>query len=86
MTSLATRAKRFIGPLLANRWTGIVAARVLGNRIPHRGLIIDTSSPVVTPKIKAALLLQGYESGEYRFVRRYVPTDCDVIELGGNWA
>jgi len=84
MTSLATHAKRFIGPLLANRWTGIIAARVLGDRIPHRGLIIDTSSPVVTPNIKAALLLQGYESGEYRFVRRYVPTDCDVIELGGS--
>jgi len=84
MTSLATHAKRFIGPLLANRWTGIVAARVLGDRIPHRGLTIDTSSPVVTPRIKAALLLQGYESGEYRFVRRYIPTDCDVIELGGS--
>lgn len=84
MTSLATHAKRFIGPLLANRWTGVIAARVLNNRIPHRGLTIDTSSPVVTPEIKAALLLQGYESGEYRFVRKYIPTDCDVIELGGS--
>ena len=84
MTSLAAQAKRFIGPLLANRWTGIVAARILHDRIPHRGLTIDTSSPVVTPEIKAALLLQGYESGEYRFVRQYIPTDCDVIELGGS--
>lgn len=84
MTSLATHAKRFIGPLLANRWTGLVAARVLRDRIPHRGLTIDTSSPVVTPEIKAALLMRGYESSEYRFVRRYVPTDCDVIELGGS--
>ncbi|HEX4695913.1 FkbM family methyltransferase [Sphingomonas sp.] len=84
MTSLATHAKRFIGPLLANRWTGIVAARVLRDRIPHRGLTIDTSSPVVTPEIKAALLMRGYESSEYRFVRQYIPTDCDVIELGGS--
>jgi FkbM family methyltransferase len=84
MTSLATHAKRFVGPLLANRWTGLIAARVLNNRIPHRGLTIDTSSPVVTPEIKAALLLQGYESGEYRFVRKYIPIDCDVIELGGS--
>src|SRR3569623_274442 len=84
MTSLATHAKRFIGPLLANRWTGLVAARVLRDRIPHRGLTIDTSSPVVTPEIKAALRMRVYESSEYRFVRRYVPTDCDVIELGGS--
>ena len=84
MTSLATRVKRFIGPLLANPLTGRVAATVLRNRIPHRGLTIDTSSPVVTPRIKAALLIGAYESGEYRFVRRYVPTDCDVIELGGS--
>lgn len=84
MTSIATRIKRVVGPILANRWTGLIAARVLRDRIPHRGLTIDTSSPVITPEIKAALLLRGYESGEYRFVRKYLPRDCDVIELGGS--
>ncbi|WP_066823970.1 FkbM family methyltransferase [Sphingomonas mali] len=82
MSGLATHAKRFVGPLLANRWTGVIAARVLGDRIPDRRLTVDKPSRVVTPKIKAALLLQGYESGEYPIVRRYVPTDCDIIELG----
>ena len=84
MTSLATHVKRFVGPIIANRWTGIVAARVLGDRIPHRGLTIDTSSPVVDPETKAALLVNGYESAEFRFVQRYLPVDCDVIELGGS--
>jgi FkbM family methyltransferase len=84
MTNLATHVKRFVGPIIANRWTGIVAARVLGNRIPHRGLTIDTSSPVVDAETKAALLVNGYESAEYRFVQRYLPADCDVIELGGS--
>lgn len=84
MTSLATHMKRFVGPIIANRWTGIVAARVLGNRIPHRGLTIDTSSPVVDAETKAALLVNGYESAEYRFVQKYLPVDCDVIELGGS--
>lgn len=77
-------AKRFAGPILANRLTGIVAARLLRDRIPHRGLIIDTSAPFVQPEIKAALLLRGYESGEYRFVQRYLPADSDVLELGGS--
>lgn len=84
MTSLTTHVKRFVGPIIANRWTGIIAARVLGNRIPHRGLTIDTSSPVVDAETKAALLVNGYESAEYRFVQRYLPSDCDVLELGGS--
>lgn len=84
MTSLRTRINRIVGPILANRYTGIIAAKLLRDRIPHRGLTIDTSDPVVTPEIKAALLLGGYESGEYRFVQRHLPRDVDVVELGGS--
>jgi FkbM family methyltransferase len=81
---MLSSVKRLVGPILANDVTGSAAAWVLRNRIPHRGLTIDTSSPLVTPKIKASLLLRGYESGEYRFVRRYLPRDLDVVELGGS--
>ena len=79
-----TALKRAVGPLLANTLTGRLAGWLFRDRIPHRGLIIDTSPKMVTPGIKAALLLRGYESGEYRFVRDYLPRDRDVIELGGS--
>lgn len=79
-----TALKRFVGPILANHRTGAIIARLWNDRIPHRGLIIDTSDPVVGNDIKAALLVRGYESSEYRFVRKYLPRDCDVVELGGS--
>jgi len=79
-----TRLNRIIGPLLANAWTGAIAARLLRNRIPHRGFTIDTSNPVVSAKIKAALLIGAYESGEYRFIRKHLPKNADVLELGGS--
>ncbi len=82
--SLATRVRAFVGPLIATPAVGRLVARAFRNRIRHRGLTIDTSSPLVTDAIKAALFWQGYESGEYRFARRYVPRDVDVIELGGS--
>jgi FkbM family methyltransferase len=76
--------KRLISPVLANARTGRLIAKLTGDRIRHRGLIIDTSHPVITPEIKAALFWQGYESGEYRFIGKHLPHDCDVIELGGS--
>jgi FkbM family methyltransferase len=78
------RMKRLISPVLANARTGRLIAKLTGDRIRHRGLIIDTSHPVITPEIKAALFWHGYESGEYRFIRRHLPRDLDVIELGGS--
>ena len=83
-TKFLAFAKQIIGPLLANDVTGRCVGWLFRDRIPHRGLIIDTSLSIVTPNIKAALLVRGYESGEYRFVRDYLPVDCDVIELGGS--
>ena len=30
------------------------------------------------------LLMRAYKSAEYRFAMRYVPTDCDMVELGAS--
>lgn len=79
-----TALKRFVGPILANHKTGAIIAKLFKNRIPHRGLIIDTNDHVVGNDIKAALFVHGYESSEYRFVRKYLPRDSDVVELGGS--
>jgi FkbM family methyltransferase len=82
--SAITRLKQIVGPIIANPLTGRIAGWVFRNRIPHRGLTVDTSSHLVRDEIKAALLVHGYESSEYRFVRKYLPRDADVIELGGS--
>jgi len=84
MNQVMLMARRVVGNLVTQAWVGRAAAFILHDNIPHRGLVIDTSDPVVTPRIKAALLARAYESGEYRFVRSYLPRDCDVIELGGS--
>ncbi len=83
-SAILTRIRRTIGPWLATERTGALVARLYNDRIPHRGLVIDTSSPLVSNTLKASLFLNGYESGEYRFVRKYLPRDGDVIELGGS--
>ncbi len=80
----AMQMKRLISPVLANARTGRLIARLTGNLIRHRGLVLDTSHPVITPEIKAALFWHGYESGEYRFIKRHLPRNLDVIELGGS--
>lgn len=63
---------------------GHLAALWFDNRIPHRGLTIYTSSGLVSDRVRASLLLGGYESAEYRFVERYVSADASVIELGAS--
>ena len=52
---------------------------MLGDRIPHRGLTIDTSSPVVDPKTKAALLVNDNASAKFRFVQHFVEHDLDAL-------
>ena len=84
LNAAVTALKRAVGPMIANHATGAVVARIFRDRIPHRGLTIDTGDPVVGNDIKAALFVRGYESSEYRFVRKYVPRHYDVIELGGS--
>jgi FkbM family methyltransferase len=54
------------------------------DRIPSSGVWIDTDSPLVSPEIKASLFWGFYESAEVRFVRRYLPRDLDVVELGAS--
>lgn len=63
---------------------GEAVAWVLGDRIWHRGCIIATDNPAVTPKIKAMVFWHLYESKEIRFIERYLPTGVDVVELGAS--
>ena len=76
--------RRAIGSSLVNDSNGRLIGRVFRDRIPHRGLVVDVSSPHVTARTKARLLFRAYESAEYRFMRRYLPADMDAVELGGS--
>jgi FkbM family methyltransferase len=78
------RLKQLAARALVSPATGRLVGRVLRDRIPCRGCVIDTSSPVVTGEVKAMLLLGMYESAEQRFVARYMRTDSDVVELGSS--
>jgi FkbM family methyltransferase len=73
---------------LANRLhdprVGKLAGLVFQDRIPFYGARVDTSEAAVADQIKAMLLWRMYESGEVRFVRKYLRPDLDVIELGSS--
>jgi FkbM family methyltransferase len=56
-------------------------------RIPSlrfRGFRLDTRAPSVTPEIVAMIFWGIYESAEVRFVKRYLRSDLDVVELGSS--
>ncbi|WP_066807266.1 FkbM family methyltransferase [Sphingomonas asaccharolytica] len=83
-TPLRAKVASAVGAALIRPAVGRFAATILGNRIPFRGLTVDTSDPLVHDGVKAALLFGAYESAEYRFVHRYLLRDRDALELGGS--
>jgi FkbM family methyltransferase len=83
-TAAKMRIRSVVGRLVMQPVVGRIAGRVFGDRIPHRKLIVITSSGLVSDQVRASLLLGGYESAEYRFVQRYIPGDASVIELGAS--
>ncbi|MEO1922364.1 MAG: FkbM family methyltransferase [Sphingomonadaceae bacterium] len=73
-----------VGPKVATPAVGRIAGRFFGERMPFRGLTIDTSSPLITDLTRAALLWRSYERAEHHYILRYLPRNRDVIELGGS--
>jgi FkbM family methyltransferase len=57
---------------------------VYGNIIPSNGSVIDTNDPAVTPWARTLIFWGFYERPETRFVRKYLPANHDVVELGGS--
>jgi FkbM family methyltransferase len=55
-----------------------------GDRIPTAGLVVSTAGGHIAPSIKARIFWGLYESAEVRYVRRYLRTDLDVVELGSS--
>lgn len=79
-----TETKVLIAKGLCHPLVGRVVGHLFRDGIPFRGCRIDTNSPLVTPEIKAMLFWRLYESGELRFISRYLRADLDVVELGAS--
>lgn len=73
-----------VGRMLSTAPLGAIIGWVFDDRIPSRGLVINTSDPSVADPVKAALFFEMYESAEFRFVDRYLRRDLDTVELGGS--
>jgi FkbM family methyltransferase len=76
--------KRNLFRLFYRAALGRVIARIYHDEIPHRGCVIETRSPLVVPRIKAKLFLNGYEPIEIDFAKKYLQPDRDVIDLGSS--
>lgn len=76
--------KRLISRAICHPLVGRLISSVFRDHIPSGGTIIHTGDHSVVPKVKAELFWGIYESAEVRFVRDYLRTDLDVVELGSS--
>jgi len=76
--------KRKVAGLLVNSTTGKAIGLIYRDRIPARGLMVRTASPLIRPEVKALLALGMYESAERRLVTRFLRSDVAVVELGSS--
>src|SRR3954467_6594406 len=81
---LSSRLKTAVGMVLSHRLVGALIARAYRDQIPFRSHVINTASDYV-PRTAVALLRWGfYEKAEIEFIRRFLPPDLDIVELGAS--
>ena len=76
--------KILVAKLICHPLIGRLISRVFQDRIPSRVCVILTASDEVLPSIKASIYWGIYESGELRFIQRYLLCNLDVVELGSS--
>lgn len=54
-------------------------------RVPNAGVRVDLSHPQVPNRIRAAVFWRLYERAESHLIRRHLPSDIDVVELGASY-
>jgi FkbM family methyltransferase len=70
--------------VLCNPLLGTLIGLITRNLIRHGACIIDTSNHRIEASTKARLFFGFYEDYELAFVRKYLPEDLDVVELGSS--
>lgn len=78
------KMKRFLVRRLSSELLGGAIAYIFSDKIPHYGCVIDTASPLVRNSVKASIFFRTYEFREVSAIRRYLPSDLDVVELGAS--
>src|SRR5262249_15314646 len=76
--------KRSIANAICHPLIGGAIGKIARERMVFDRFVIETSSPLITPRTKALLFWGLYESAELRFLNRYLRTDLDVVELGSS--
>lgn len=77
--------KKLGAKILFSSPVGKALAILYRNRIPCYDFVVDTGSRFFLAKSKAAVFFRAYEGAELRFVRKYLQTECDVVELGSSF-
>jgi FkbM family methyltransferase len=76
--------KQAVARVLCNPLIGRFLSVVFRDRIPSSGIRVLTSNKAIIPSIKASLFWGIYESAEIRFVKKYLRSDLDAVELGSS--
>lgn len=76
--------KKILVHIMCQPFVGNIIGRIFDDKIPSRGCVIFTDSPIIIPSSKASLFWGFYEGAEVRFVQKYISRDCDVIEIGSS--
>ena len=76
------KIKRLLASAITNPLIGEAIAMAYRNRIPSHGLTINTQG--IIPRNVAMLYWGLYEKAEIQFIKRYLRSDLDVIELGAS--
>lgn len=79
-TPLSVRSS--LARALSSDEVGRLVELVTRDRVPNGGIVFDTSPTGFSRSVKAAMLFGVYESAEIRFIRAFLRSDLDVVELG----
>lgn len=79
------KLKRKLAPIISNTATGYLLGVLFRNKIPFRGVIVDTSCESrIRRKTVSDLVFKIYERAEIDHVRAHLDGNLDVVELGGS--
>lgn len=79
--------KNRVASVLCSDVVGAFLAKVFNNKIPsyrYGKFTYDCSSEHILNSVKASIFWGIYESAEVRFIRKYLRSDLDVVELGAS--
>ena len=82
-----SKIKNIVASLICSDFIGSCLASIYNNQIPswrYGRFTYECSSKHILNSVKASIFWGIYESAEVRFVRQYLRSDLDVVELGAS--